>query len=51
MIHGKYSTWEIWYIEDMIHERYGSMWDMVHERYGTCEIWYPRDMVYGIYGT
>ena len=45
MVHGRYGTWEIWYMEDMVHG------DMVHGRYGTSKIWYMGDMVHGGYGT
>ena len=39
MIHGRYDTWEIWY-----------MGDKVQGIYGTSEIWCIGDMVHGRYG-
>ena len=43
MVHGKYGTWEIWYMAEMVHEI------MVHGRYGTWEMWYMVDIVHGRY--
>ena len=50
MAYGRYGTWKILYMGDMVHERYGTrrngtwkichMGDMIHGRYGTWEIWY-----------
>ena len=43
MVHGRYGTWEIRYMEDM--------GDMVHGRYGSWEIWYMEELVHGRYVT
>ena len=56
IVHGRYDTWEIWYMGDIVHGRYGTwkiwyMGDMVHVRYGTREIWYMGGMVYIRYCT
>ena len=35
MVHGRYGTWEIWFMGDMVHERYGAREILYNGRYVT----------------
>ena len=38
MVHGRYETWNIWNMGDMVHG------DIAHGRYGTCNVLVMGDM-------
>ena len=49
IFHGRYVTWKIWYMADMVLVRYFTREIWYNEIYNNWEIWYMGDMVHGRY--